>query len=117
MNLRRQGAAGEALAEAYLVERGAKVLARNFRGGRGEIDLIVKMDGVTVFVEVKQRTTLRFGTGAMAVDARKQQRISDAALYYMKTNKLIGTSARFDVVEINGGEIRHHKNAFEFRTR
>lgn len=117
MNLRRVGAAGERFAEMYLCERGAKVLQRNYRAAGGEIDLIVKMDGCTVFVEVKQRSTDARGTGAEAVDRRKQQRISRAALCYLQANKLLDSKARFDVVEIMDMEIRHIKGAFDYAGR
>lgn len=114
MNLRRVGAAGERTAELYLIERGAKLLARNFRAAGGEVDLIMKMDGAVAFVEVKQRATDRYGTGVEAVDARKQQRICRAALVYMKQNKLMDAKVRFDVVEIMDVDIRHIPGAFPF---
>lgn len=114
MNLRRQGETYERMAEMYLAERGAKILARNFRAVGGEIDLIARMDGATVFVEVKQRTTGAKGSPGAAVDRAKQARISRAALFYLKQNKLLNAKARFDVVEIEGGEIRHLVSAFAF---
>lgn len=115
MNLRRQGAQYERMAEMYLIEQGAALLARNYRALGGEVDLIVKMDGATVFVEVKQRSTLQKGTPGMAVDRAKQARISRAALLYLKQNKLLDTKVRFDVVEILDGEVRHLKAAFPFQ--
>ncbi len=114
MNLRRVGAAGEQFAEMYLCEHGAQVLQRNYRAAGGEIDLIVKMDGYTAFVEVKQRSSDARGTGAEAVDRRKQQRISRAALAYLQANKLLDSKVRFDVVEIMDGEVRHIKSAFDY---
>lgn len=117
VNLRRIGAVGEQFAEMYLCERGAKVLARNYRAAGGEIDLIVKLDGYTVFVEVKQRSTDAHGTGAEAVDRRKQQRISRAALWYLKTNGLLDSKVRFDVVEIMDRDVRHIAGAFDYAGR
>lgn len=114
MNLRRQGALGERTAEEYLIGRGAKLIARNYRAVGGEVDLIVKMDGATVFVEVKQRTTDRMGRPAEAVTRAKQARISRTALQYLQANKLLQGKVRFDVVEILEGEVRHIKGAFDY---
>ena len=108
------GAAGEGVAEIYLTERGAKIVARNFRAAGGEVDLIAEMDEAIVFVEVKRRTTGRYGTGAEAVDAQKQRRISQAALAYLKRHKLMERKVRFDVVEIMDMDIRHIKAAFDY---
>ena len=52
---RRFGDAGEKIAERYLGERGYEIVDRNYRKPYGEIDLIVKKNGILVFVEVKTR--------------------------------------------------------------
>lgn len=115
MSTHSSGAAWEQLAERYLAERGAKLLARNYRRGRGEVDLIVRMDDVTVFVEVKQRGSEQKGSPGEAVTAAKQRRICEAALYYLKENHLMDSRVRFDVVEILQGRIRHLPGAFPYR--
>ncbi|MDL2205527.1 YraN family protein [Eubacteriales bacterium OttesenSCG-928-N13] len=115
MNLRRSGTSWERVAEEYLLARGAKLLERNYRALGGEIDLIMKMDGATVFIEVKQRATTQHGTPGEAVNRAKQTRISRAALMYLKQNKLLDSKVRFDVVEILDGEVRHIKSAFLYR--
>ena len=115
MNTRRQGAAYEGLAEQYLIGLGAKLLERNYRALGAEIDRIVRLDGVIVFVEVKQRTTGRYGSPGAAVTLKKQAQISRAALMYLQQNHLLDASARFDVVEISDDGIRHLRSAFPFR--
>ncbi len=117
MNPRQYGAEGERLAEAYLVERGARILARNYRCPMGEIDLVVQMEGFTVFVEVKRRDGARYGRGAEAVGPRKQAHIARAAAWYLKSNRLADARMRFDVIEVMGDEIRHLRAAFYAKSR
>lgn len=113
MNARR-GAAWEGAAAEYLESRGAAILARNYRRGPGEIDLIAEMDGAVVFVEVKQRSTPGRGSPAEAVTRLKQARISGAALYYLKEHRLLDRRVRFDVLEIGPDGVRHIKGAFSY---
>lgn len=117
MSARGRGSAWESAAAEYLTERGAQILARNYRRGAGEVDLIAAMEGATVFVEVKQRATGRYGTSGEAVTRAKQARICEAALYYLKEHHLLDARVRFDVVEIDGAQIRHLKSAFPFVSR
>ncbi len=108
------GAAWENAAAEYLKRQGAAILARNYRRGPGEVDLIARMDGAVVFVEVKQRGSFARGTPGEAVGRAKQARICGAALYYLKENKLLDAHIRFDVIEIDPDGIRHIKNAFSY---
>jgi putative endonuclease len=114
----RLGARGEDAAANHLAERGYAVLARNYRKRFGEVDIVAQKDGVLVFVEVKTRSSARFGTPAEAVDARKRRRISAAALSYVSEHGLQDTPARFDVIEVlsRGGKpsIVHIQDAFAF---
>ena len=112
MNKRAYGAAGERAAEAYLLAHGAVLRARNYSCKEGEIDLIVEIDGRIVFVEVKRRSSTRFGTPAQAVDLRKQAHIARAAADYLKAQGLADRSLRFDVVEVTNEGIRHLPAAF-----
>lgn len=96
-----------------------RVVERGLRLPSGELDLIA-FDGETlVFVEVKTRRSTSRGTPALAVDRKKQARMTRAAMHYLKSRKLTGCRARFDVVAIvwpEGGSepsIEHFRNAFE----
>jgi len=109
-----RGAPWENAAAEYLTRRGAEVLARNYRRGPGEVDLIARLDGVIAFVEVKRRSTSSRGTPGEAVTRIKQQRISGAALHYLKENKLLDERIRFDVIEIGPDGVRHIAGAFSY---
>lgn len=65
------GKAGEKLAEAYLVEKGYKILHRNWRCGHEEIDLIASRDCLLHFVEVKYRSSNHHGHPEEAVNKKK----------------------------------------------
>ena len=79
LNTVRRGHRFEALAEAFLHERGWRVLERNVRFLRKEIDLVVEKDGIVVFVEAKGRSGPAFGHPLDAITRRKRQAISVAA--------------------------------------
>jgi putative endonuclease len=69
------GRRGEALAERLLVDEGYVVLARNWRGRGGELDVVALDGDILVAVEVKTRSSLRYGHPAEAVDGRKVDRL------------------------------------------
>ncbi len=113
-NTRQIGAYYEELATQYLEEKGYKILERNFYCRQGEIDLVAMDGAYLVFVEVKYRAGRGAGHPLEAVDVRKQNKISRAAVYYCYRHKIPDTRpCRFDVVSILDGEIEHIKNAFE----
>jgi putative endonuclease len=112
---RRRGALGEDTAVTFLLEKGWKVLARNFRSRAGEIDIIAEKGEQVAFVEVKSWAVLPRGELEHSVDMRKQQRIVRTARYYLSRNpQLSDRHLRFDVVFLGPGaaEIRHIENAF-----
>ncbi|MBI3397847.1 MAG: YraN family protein [Deltaproteobacteria bacterium] len=113
------GKKGEGLAAEFLRKNGYRIVETNFRNRYGEIDIIA-IDGKTLaFVEVKAKTSDKFGPPKLAVDSRKQRQLSKAALAYLTQKKLNNNPARFDVVGIsmieNKTEIELIKNAFELR--
>lgn len=116
VNRRTTGARYEEMAAEYLQGKGYTILERNFRSREGEIDIIARMDGVTVYCEVKYRSGGQCGDPLEAVDRRKQQRIGRTALYHRFKSRIPeDTPCRFDVIGIYGdGRIRHIENAFEF---
>ena len=113
MNRRGFGAAGEALAREYLERKGARILETNFRRPTGEVDIIAQFRRTIAFVEVKRRSSLRYGRPAEAVNPAKQAHIARTALLYLQENGLADAPVRFDVIEILPGEIRHIENAFD----
>jgi len=120
-NTREIGKLGEAWAADYFENLGYAIIKRNFSCKTGEIDLILQdVDDTYIFVEVKTRSGVMFGSPAEAVDYRKQQHIMRTAMAFLGTDKY---PMRFDVAEVfyNPGdepslrEIRHIENAFEKR--
>jgi putative endonuclease len=111
------GAKSENLAAWYLKENGYKIIEQNYRSRMGEIDIIARDKKTIVFVEVKSRRSIRFGSPKWAVTPQKQRKISMVALYYLKTTNQIDAKARFDVVSITANrdesQIEIVKNAFE----
>lgn len=113
MNRRAFGGEGETAACAYLVRRGWRILDRNVRIGRGEIDIIAQKRGAIAFIEVKRRTTNQFGTPAEAVNAEKQRRIITAAALYLQRHNLQNANVRFDVIEVTPDGVNHIPCAFD----
>lgn len=93
------GKNGEATARDYLLSRGYDILAINWRFGRAEIDLIARQDDILVFVEVKTRSSGRFGDPATFLSALQEGRLTDAAGVYMESVGYDG-EIRFDVIGI-----------------
>ena len=109
-----KGQKSEALAASYLEENGYRILERNWRFHKNEIDIIAKDGDYLVFVEVKARKNALHGFGCEAVDLKKQKLIKKVAEAYLIFNRLslTGTPSRFDVISIDGEAICLFKNAF-----
>lgn len=113
MDKRKIGREKEKSAVLYLIKDGYKILETNFFTSFGEIDIIAEKNSEIIFVEVKYRSSLKYGYPVEAVDSRKQKKIYDSALYYIYLKKLSSDiNFRFDVISIIGSEIEHYKNAF-----
>ena len=100
MNGVEKGRRGEDLAVAFLLQKGYRVIHRNWRMKIGEIDIIAEDSGTLVFCEVKSRSSLDYGSGAEAVNGQKQHRIMLTALLYMQYFHISDKPCRFDVIEI-----------------
>ena len=114
------GQLGEDLAAKWLRREGCRILMRNYRAPRGgEVDLAVRNAGVLVFVEVKTRTSSRFGRPVEAVDAQKRRLIERGARAWLRQLPFsLAVPVRFDVVEVmlsHGGapEINWLQNVFQ----
>jgi putative endonuclease len=109
------GTDGEDLAAAFLIEQGFKVLERNYRYKKSEIDLIVSRGNWLIFVEVKTRTSTAFGFPEEFVDYNKKLKILEGALEYMYVKDWQG-NVRYDIVAVNiwgnRHEIKHIEDAF-----
>ncbi|MFH1077128.1 MAG: YraN family protein [Pseudomonadota bacterium] len=98
---KRVGMHGEEIATAYLIDKGYKILERNYSSKLGEIDIIAKENGCLAFVEVKTRMGNSFGLPKDAVTPQKRRKLSMLALEYLKKTKQLGHSSRFDVVAVH----------------
>jgi putative endonuclease len=116
MSQRTKGLEGEALAAVFLEQQGYRVLERNFRFERGEVDLIAEDGDELVFVEVKTRHSGQFGTPEEAMTPKKEALMKKVAEGYLHVHRIDQQACRFDVVAILfvGGEprIRLIRNAF-----
>jgi putative endonuclease len=96
----RLGESGEDLACAALRRDGYEILARRYRCRFGEIDIIARDGPTLVFVEVKCRSGVEFGSGAEAVTGWKQRHILRVAQEYLSRQDAGDVPCRFDVVVV-----------------
>ena len=112
MNTKILGNIGEILAKNYLKKKKFKILETNFKCKIGEIDIIASKNNIIVFVEVKFKSTKKFGLPREMVTLHKQNKIKLVASYYLQIKKLYNSICRFDVIEIFDKDINHIENAF-----
>lgn len=110
------GKRGEALAEIALNKAGMKTLARNYRFGHLELDLVMleRKSGTIVFVEVKARKSEKALYPREAIGSKKRMNLRRAAEGYCMQNQIVDTPCRFDVVEVwlDTKRVEHIENAF-----
>lgn len=111
------GDIGEKLAGKYAKKQGMKIIERNFRALRGEIDIIAVEDDQLVFIEVKTNKQGGSVPPENRVNISKQKQIGKVAQMYLQQTGKTGMDCRFDVIGVilsdNGDyEISHIKNAF-----
>lgn len=111
------GKYGEDKAYEYLIKNNYKIIERNFLCKQGEIDIIaMSKEKELVFVEVKTRKNLKYGTPCEAVTPKKMKNIIFSSKYYIFLNKLYNINIRYDVIEVyvfnTRYSINHIKNAF-----
>jgi len=107
------GLNGEIMAQQYLKKQKYKLLEKNYRCPMGELDIISKDKDTIVFIEVKTRTSQKYGLPCEAVNFTKRQKIEKSAKYYLNLHNMNNCNARFDVIEILDNKINHIINAWE----
>ena len=123
MNRRAVGSRYEEIACGYLVQKGVRIIRRNFRCREGEVDIVCRDKKTLVFVEVKYRSGRRYGFAEEAVSYPKMRticRVSD--FYRIRFGFREDTPIRYDVIAIESDpegmeHIRWHKNAFSYIPR
>jgi putative endonuclease len=116
----RRGRAGERAAAAFLRRRGWRVLAANWRGAGGELDLVAARGGTVAFCEVKTRGDER--ALAEPLTALQRVRIARAAEAFLAARPdLAGLAVRFDLITVDASRrprrVRHLAGAFEPHAR
>lgn len=111
--LNTRGQEAEALAAAFLEQKGLRIVARNYRTRHGEIDLIARDRNMLVFVEVRARSSDAFGGAASSITAAKREKLLLAARQYLAGDRS-PPACRFDALLVNGKtqEIEWIRNAF-----
>lgn len=110
-----KGKRGELLANDYLKKNGYKIIEMNYRNQIGEIDIISYKDNILNFVEVKTRTSFKYGYAFEAVNRKKQNKIIKTSMVYIKWKNIKNIQFRYDIIEVylmGNIKINHIKNAF-----
>ena len=109
---------GEAIAARHLEAKGYVILARQWRHGHGELDLIAEHSGVLVFVEVRARHGEAYGLPEETLGHAKRSKLMETARAWLVVNERLQSPARMDVIAIDlnaRNEVRritHYENAF-----
>jgi putative endonuclease len=117
---KKTGDKGEELAVELLESKNYTIVKRNYRYGKGEIDIIAKdpnEEGL-VFIEVKSRKNLEYGSPEEAITKNKIKQLKRIAELYLFENEIKEILCRFDVVAIlmlpgQKPQIEHYVNAFD----
>jgi putative endonuclease len=112
-----RGRKAETYACAYLLRKGCKLFARNYRYAGGELDIVARdKSGKWLFVEVKSVWENSFGAPDTRVNREKQRKIWQTALHFLHSNGGLEQDSRFDVAAMDFREgrkaIRYYENAF-----
>jgi len=107
MKRRDVGILGEKLAKDFLKKKGYHIIETNYRSPEGEIDIIAEHDDFLVFIEVRTKTSLEFGSPEESITPVKMERLKATAAYYQQTHSNLPPDRRIDVVaiELNKGKV------------
>ncbi len=100
MKRRETGLLGEKLAKDFLKKRKYRILATNYRCPEGEIDIIARHKDSLVFIEVRTKSSLEFGSPEESITLAKMERLRSVAEHYRQTHDNLPVSWRIDVVAI-----------------
>ncbi|MDR6159402.1 MULTISPECIES: YraN family protein [Chryseobacterium] len=111
------GKKAEDLAAEFLLKNGYKILARNFRHQKAEIDIIAEKDNLIIICEVKARSTDVFNLPQESVNKKKIKLLVSAADYYLQEFNVM-KEVRFDIISVLPDEkgnllMEHIQDAFE----
>ena len=118
----RLGRWGENLAARHLEKQGYVYLDRNVRIGAKELDLVMQIEDMVVFVEVKTRVSLEYGPPEAALSPAKRRNLFQAAWGYLEQAGRLDSAWTIDVIAIEATRDRevlrldHYPAAFEIGT-
>ena len=115
---KKVGQFGEDIAQKYLVKHGYKIIERNVQASHKEIDIIAKQKDLLVFVEVKTRTSNKYGQADESMNFRKSKNLRQAIKKYLgnANNKIYYRDIRADLIAIDIdktkkiAKIKHYKD-------
>lgn len=119
MERKKTGILGEQLAKDFLKKKGYRILETNYRCPEGEIDIIARQHDSLVFVEVRTKSNLGFGTPEESITALKKRHLERVAYHYQKNHEDLPELWRIDLIAIEldvnsqPKRIEHLENAFE----
>jgi len=115
--MRSRGNLGEGIARDYLREKGFKILESQYFARVGEIDIVAERAGRLHFVEVKARSSHKFGYPEEALTATKSERVRKAVGIYLLKNRIAHQNYQIDLVTIefnwdnHKAKVQHIQNA------
>jgi len=118
MNRRELGQKWEELTEQYLRKKGYKILTRNYQIRGGEIDIVAQDGEFLVFIEVRFRSDISFGTPSETVNKKKKAALKKAIKVYIHENFLYHLQPRVDFIGIEQKDnqffVNHYQNVLDF---
>ncbi|MBN1189342.1 MAG: YraN family protein [Dehalococcoidales bacterium] len=109
MNRKDTGIQGEKLARDYLIKKGYRILQTNYRCPRGEIDIVALHKDRLVFVEVRTKTSLTFGTPEESITRSKMKHLERAAQHYRQYHEHLPPTWQIDLIAVELDEHLHCK--------
>ena len=100
MNRQEVGKLGEKVAQKFLKKQGYRIREVSFRCPHGEIDIIAQKKDYLVFVEVRTKSNLNFGTPEESLTQSKKKKLIASALTYANTHQNLPSLWRIDVIAI-----------------
>jgi putative endonuclease len=109
-----RGQEGERLASQYLSRQGFRILEKNWKSRRGEVDLIAQRKECLFFVEVKLRQSQGFGSALESIPPSKQRKMVSAALDYIQRRRIQEKDFKLAALLIDREESGFRVEFFEF---
>lgn len=100
MKRKDTGILGEKLARDFLKKRGYRIRETNYRCPEGEIDIVARHKDFLVFIEVRTKTSLEFGSPEESITPAKKARMRTTALHYQQAHDNLPLSWRIDFVAV-----------------